>query len=334
VLFGRTFDNPALLGRIRRLRKNPVAGYAVALGAVTIATLVRWAVTQLVSATVPFVTYFLAIIFVALACGFWPGMVAVLLSVLAGAVLFLPPAFSFAVDPAEVWALLLFAVVASINVALTSGLIAGLLIEDERQKFLIQELRHRSQNLFAIIQTIVSRSFVAGQTSSQAKEALEGRLAALARTHAMLADTAWVGASLKEIVAEEVTGFVHQVSVSGCDLVVNTPTAQNFALIVHELATNAVKYGALSSPEGRIRIDGSIEGVGGKGQFRFVWRELGGPLVIAPTRKGFGTEILSRLAKSFGEKVEAVYRPEGLTYELVVPLSVIGVRSAVAGDPT
>jgi len=195
-------------------------------------------------------------------------------------------------------------------------------------------LRHRSQNLFAIIQTIVSRSFVAGQTSSQAKEALEGRLAALARTHAMLADTAWVGASLKEIVAEEVTGFVHQVSVSGCDLVVNTPTAQNFALIVHELATNAVKYGALSSPEGRIRIDGSIEAVGGKGQFRFVWRELGGPLVIAPTRKGFGTEILSRLAKSFGEKVEAVYRPEGLTYELVVPLSVIGVRSAVAGDPT
>ena len=191
------------------------------------------------------------------------------------------------------WALLLFAVVASINVALTSGLIAGLLIEDERQKFLIQELRHRSQNLFAIIQTIVSRSFVAGQTSSQAKEALEGRLAALARTHAMLADTAWVGASLKEIVAEEVTGFIHQVSVSGCDLVVNTPTAQNFALIVHELATNAVKYGALSSPEGRIRIDGSIEGVAGKGQFRFVWRELGGPLVIAPTRKGFGTEILS-----------------------------------------
>ena len=185
MLFGRTFDNPALLGRIRRLRKNPVAGYAVALGAVTIATLVRWAVTQLVSATAPFVTYFLAIIFVALACGFWPGMVAVLLSVLAGAVLFLPPAFSFAVDPAEVWALLLFAVVASINVALTSGLIAGLLIEDERQKFLIQELRHRSQNLFAIIQTIVSRSFVAGQTSSQAKEALEGRLAALARTHAM-----------------------------------------------------------------------------------------------------------------------------------------------------
>ena len=190
MLFGRTFDNPALLGRIRRLRKNPVAGYAVALGAVTIATLVRWAVTQLVSATAPFVTYFLAIIFVALACGFWPGMVAVLLSVLAGAVLFLPPAFSFAVDPAEVWALLLFAVVASINVALTSELIAGLLIEDERQKFLIQELRHRSQNLFAIIQTIVSRSFVAGQTSSQAKEALEGRLAALARTHAMLADTA------------------------------------------------------------------------------------------------------------------------------------------------
>jgi two-component sensor histidine kinase len=324
VLFARAFDNPTLLGRIRRLRKNPLGGYALALAAVAIATLVRLVVTGLVSTTVPFPTYFLAIIFVALACGFWPGMVAVFLSVAAGWFLFLTPTFSFALGADEVWALLLFALVASINVALTSGLIAGLLVEDERQKFLIQELRHRSQNFFAVIQTIVSRSFVEGQTLSQAKEALSGRLAALARTHAMLADRAWLGAPLREIVAEEVTGFMQQVSLTGCDMVVNTPAAQNFALIVHELATNAVKYGALSSPGGRIRIDGSIEDVDGKGQLRFVWRESGGPPVTPPARKGFGTAILDQLAKSFGQKVEAVYRPEGLTYELVVSLGVIG----------
>ena len=324
MLFARVFDNPTLLGRIRRLRKNPLAGYAVAVAAVAVATLLRLAVGGLVSAWVPFATYFLAIIFVALACGFWPGMVAVFLSVVAGWFLFLTPSFSFALDAEAAWALLLFILIASINVALTSGLIAGLLVEDERQKFLIQELRHRSQNLFAVIQTIVSRTFVEGQTLPQVKEALNGRLMALARTHAILADRGWVGASLRDIVTEELGGFVQQVSVTGCDIIVNTPAAQNFALIVHELGTNAVKYGALSAPDGRIRIDGSIEGVDEKGQFRFVWRETEGPPVTPPTRKGFGTAILDQLAKSFGLKVEATYRPEGLIYELVVSLNVIG----------
>ena len=330
MLFARAFDNPVLLGRIRRLRKNPLGGYGVALAAIAIATLVRLAVTGLVSDVAPFATYFLAITFVALACGFWPGMVAVFLSVVAGWFLFLSPTISFAVDADESWALLLFILVASINVALTSGLIAGLLVEEERQRFLIQELRHRSQNLFAVIQTIVSRSFVEGQSLSQVKEALNGRLAALARTHAMLADRAWVGASLREIVAEELGGFVQQVSVTGCDMIVNTPAAQNFALIVHELATNAVKYGALSSPDGGVRIDGRIEGTDGKGQFRFVWRETGGPPVTPPTRKGFGTAILDQLAKNFGQKVEAVYHPGGLIYELVVSLSVIGAQQPEA----
>jgi two-component sensor histidine kinase len=251
VLFAHYFDNPGLLRRIRRLRKNPLAGYAIALAAVAIATLVRLAVAGLVSATVPFATYFLAIIFVALACGFWPGMAAVLLSVVAGWFLFLAPTFSFALHADETWALLLFVLAASINVALTSGLIAALLIEDDRQKFLIQELRHRSQNLFAVIQTIVSRSFVEGQTLSQTKHALDGRLGALARTHAMLADRAWVGAPLKDIVEEELNGFAQQISITGCDLVINTTAAQSFAMIVHELATNATKHGALSSPGGR-----------------------------------------------------------------------------------
>lgn len=275
------------------------------------------------STTVPFVTYFLAIIFMALVCGFWPGMAAVVLSVLGGWFLFLPPAFSFVLRAEDVWAVAVFALVASITVALTSGLVAALLIEDDRQKFLIQELRHRSQNLFAVIQTIVSRSFVEGQTLAQAKHTLDGRLAALARTHAMLADRAWVGAPLQDIVQEELTGFVQQVTVTGCDLVINTTAAQNFALIVHELATNAAKHGALSAAEGLIKISGSIETVDGHEQFRFVWRESGGPPAAAPARRGFGSAILFNMAKSFGQSVEAFYRPEGLTYELLVLLSAI-----------
>jgi two-component sensor histidine kinase len=327
VLFAQAFDNPGLLRRIRQLRRNPLAGYAIALAAVVIATLVRLAVGDLVSATAPFVTYFLAILFAALACGLWPGMAAVLLSIVAAWFLFVPPAFSPAVDADGLWSLLIFTLVASINVALTSGLIAALLIEDDRHKFLIQELRHRSQNLFAVIQAIVSRSFVEGQTLSQAKQALNGRLAALARAHAMLADRAWVGAPLKKILEEELTGFVQQVSVAGCDLVINTTAAQNFALIVHELATNAAKHGALSATEGRVRISGSVEGCDGKQQFRFLWSESGGPPATPPARQGFGSAILFNMARSFGQNVEASYRPEGLTYELVVLLSAIAPPS-------
>jgi two-component sensor histidine kinase len=102
-------------------------------------------------------------------------------------------------------------------------------------------------------------------------------------------------------------------------------------MIVHELATNATKHGALSSTEGRIRISGSIEGVDGKKQFRFVWSESGGTPAAPPERRGFGSAILFNMAKSFSQNVEALYRPEGLTYELMVLLSAIAPpTSAVA----
>ena len=121
----------------------------------------------------------------------------------------------------------------------------------------------------------------------------------------------------------QATGLESQVSVRGCNIVVNTPAAQNFALIVHELRTNAVKYGALSSPSGHVTIDGLIEATNGKGQLRFRWNESGGPPVVEPTRKGFGSAVLLETAKRFGRAAAAVYHPEGLTYEFRVLLSEI-----------
>jgi two-component sensor histidine kinase len=101
------------------------------------------------------------------------------------------------------------------------------------------------------------------------------------------------------------------------------PAAQNFALIIHELATNAIKYGALSCPEGQVHVECSIVGADGRGQFRFVWRESKGPPVSPPTRQGFGSAILFEMAKSFAPNVQANYAPDGLVYELQVPLSAI-----------
>jgi PAS domain S-box-containing protein len=193
----------------------------------------------------------------------------------------------------------------------------------DRQQFLVRELHHRSQNLFVMIQALAARSLVEGSTLAQAKANFNGRLSALARTHAMLANAAWHGAPLNEIIVQELVGFSEQVSITGCDLLIDTPATQNFALIVHELATNAVKYGALSSPSGRISITGRVERMDGGDRFSFEWREAGGPPVSEPTRKGFGSAIILEAAKQFGQEVAIEYDPLGLHYQLRVALSAI-----------
>jgi two-component sensor histidine kinase len=309
VLLGKVFENYDLLAWLRRLRQRRLL----------------WGV---VSEAGPFTIYSLAIIIAALVCGFWPGMMATVLSVLIGSYFFIPPTFSFALfSTKEAWTVAMFAVVASINVALVSGLVAVLLRHEDRQLLLFRELQHRSQNLFAVIEAIASRTLIEGQTIANAKEVFAGRLNALARTHSMLANNAFLGAPLKEIVAQELTSFSDQVTVTGCDIAVNTRAAESFALIIHELATNAV----ISTRQGRVAIQCSIDGANGSGQFRFEWRESGGPPVSPPARKGFGSTILFEVAKQFSQDVQAKFSPEGFTYQLRSLLA--GIEAPRAESP-
>ena len=150
------------------------------------------------------------------------------------------------------------------------------------QQFLIRELEHRAKNLFAVIQSIVNRTLIEGQTLAGAKEVLIGRLNALAHAHSLLAEAAWRGAPLAEIIKRELAGFSQRFYLSGCDIVLNTPAAQQFALAVHELATNAAKYGALSVPNGRVSIECDVRRANGDESFTFLWKETGGPTVSAP----------------------------------------------------
>ena len=324
MLLGKAFENYGLLAWLRRLRQRRLEAYGVALLVVALATLVRMLLWGELSEAGPFTTYSLAIIIAALVCGFWPGMMATVLSVLIGWYLFLAPTFSFALfSTKEAWTVTMFALVACINVALVSGLVAALLRHEDRQLLLFRELQHRSQNLFAVIEAIASRTLFEGQTIANAKELFAGRLHALARTHSMLANNAFLGAPLKEIVAQELTSFSDQVTVTGCDIAVNTRAAENFALIIHELVTNAVKYGALSTRQGRVVIQCSIDGANGRGQLRFEWRESGGPPVSPPTSKGFGSTILFETAKQFSQDVQAKFSPEGFTYQLRLSLAAI-----------
>ena len=156
----------------------------------------------------------------------------------------------------------------------------------DHQKLLVRELQHRTQNLFAVIQSIIARSLVDEQTVTQARKVLAGRVEALAQAHAILAENAWEGASLAEILKRELVNYSEHLSASGCDIVINARAAHQFALIAHELATNALKYGALSAPGGRIAITGNVDQLNGASTFSFLWKESGGPQVTQPTRKG------------------------------------------------
>ena len=288
MLFARAFDQPNLLSWIRHCREKPAGLYGSAMGLITAATLMRLFLHQYLSTTSPFAFYNLPILCMAFAGGFWPGAVTLVVSSIIGAILFLPPAFSFTLAEGAWWNLSIFALVGSIQVILVSGLIASVLNHDEHQRFLLGELRHRSGNLFTLVRGIVSKTILQSETLSDANDALETRLHALARTHTMLADNGWTGASLQKIIAEELVCFPEQIAYAGCDVTLSTPAAQNFALIIHELATNAVKHGALSQREGRITIHAQITDTA----LRFVWSELGGPEVKAPRRTGFGSSIL------------------------------------------
>ena len=203
-------------------------------------------------------------------------------------------------------------------------------VAEDRQRFLVKELEHRSQNLFAVIRSIAARSLSPEHTVAEAKDAFEARLLALSRAHKMLGEAAWKGAPLGEIIKSELSAFEKNCSISGCDLFVNMTAAQQFALIVHELATNAAKYGALSSPNGKIAIQGKVEHVDGEQIFAIAWNETGGPPVSKPRRKGFGSTILVDGAKKFGQSAKLHFDQGGLRYELRVPLNSIEAGQARA----
>jgi len=190
----------------------------------------------------------------------------------------------------------------------------------EKQELLFRELHHRTQNLFAVIQSIANRTLPddVGQ-----KEQFVNRLHALAGAQAILADGAWKGARLDQLLRAELDAFTDRAVITGCDIVINPAAAQSFALIAHELATNASKYGALSVPTGNIVVTGEIQHDGATAMFKLRWLEQNGPKVTEPERQGFGSTVLVKAVKAFGAQAQIEYDPDGLRYELSARLATI-----------
>lgn len=195
-------------------------------------------------------------------------------------------------------------------------------LAEERQTLLVNELNHRVKNALATVQAIAVQS-LKDEVSAEVRQRFMDRLMALARANDVLVKENWEGASLAAV-AEQVAspyasaGDGERFAISGpaTQLAPNTATAM--ALALHELATNAAKYGALSRPEGRVTLSWAFE----DGRFRLNWRETGGPPVAPPTRRGFGGRLIERgLAAELRATVDVDYRPDGLVFTLSAPIS-------------
>jgi PAS domain S-box-containing protein len=198
--------------------------------------------------------------------------------------------------------------------------ITGRKFAEQHQRLLINELNHRVKNTLAIVQSIAWRSFRSGGMTLPAREAFEGRLAALAAAHDVLNTENWEGASIGRIVA--VTVAPHdpgdgRLSVSGPRVSLEPKTAVALGLAVHELVTNAVKHGALSSAQGRVEARWSVE----QGELRFTWRETGGPPVQTVIQRGFGARLLEHgLAEELKGTVRLAFAREGVVCEVAARL--------------
>ena len=196
---------------------------------------------------------------------------------------------------------------------------------EERQRVLTAELSHRVKNVLAVVQVLAEQSCANATSVAACLETFRGRLEALGAAHSTLIAGSWKWASLAALVQttlEPYLGDDDRIRLDIQDQRIDPDVALSLALGLHELATNAAKYGALSSPTGRIALTADAKGGGSGDELRLIWQENGGPAVNRPAVLGFGTTMLSRAIEYQHQgKVELDWRKEGLVVRLSLPLA-------------
>lgn len=194
--------------------------------------------------------------------------------------------------------------------------------EAERlQRILMGELKHRVKNVIATVQAIARQTLGADDSMRPARETFEARLQSLARAHDLLTRESWDGANITEVIKETLSPYSQaKFNVNGPSLRLSPRVAVAFSLALHELSTNAAKYGALSTPSGVVTIDWTID-LKNDRRLELRWQEYGGPLVVAPSHRGFGSRLIEGvLAAELQGTVNVLYEPSGLLCEVSAPI--------------
>jgi two-component sensor histidine kinase len=188
---------------------------------------------------------------------------------------------------------------------------------------LIEELNHRVKNTLAILQSIATQTF--RSASRVEREKFEGRLGALAEAHNLLSKEKWEGSELKDVIGRVLQPYLlnapERLRMSGPNVPLSPRVAVVLSMILHEIATNAAKYGALSNDTGKVALDWEVITENAKRQLRLIWTESGGPHVTAPVQRGFGSRLIERSARDqLGGEATVDFLPRGVIYTVTATL--------------
>jgi PAS domain S-box-containing protein len=203
--------------------------------------------------------------------------------------------------------------------------ISGRKESERRQRLLVNELNHRVKNTLAVVQALARRTLGGAETLAQAREAFTARLMALAGAHDVITRETWTGADLGEVVDRSLLRQLDRpgrVRVEGPPVMVSPKLALSLSLALHELMTNAMKYGALSQDDGEVILAWRTSGEGADLRLHIHWAETGGPPVSPPKRRGFGSRLIERaLAIEVGGRVALDFAPGGVVCDIDASLA-------------
>jgi two-component sensor histidine kinase len=211
--------------------------------------------------------------------------------------------------------------------------------QNTQLRIVADELSHRMKNLVTVIQSIARQTIHQSTTKDEFEARFSSRLGAFGRSLDLLIANNWRKADLDELVRMELTPFGvldgAQISVKGPAVGLNAEAARHISLALHELATNACKYGALAVPQGKVAVHWEITDGGGERRFRMIWRESSGPIVAEPTRSGFGRQVIELLtAQALSGEVTHEFLPGGVRWTLDASTAfIISANSEPPGAP-
>ena len=194
---------------------------------------------------------------------------------------------------------------------------------EERQNLLIAELDHRVKNVLARVAAVVMHTRRRSGTMEEFVRALDGRIQSMAAAHALLSQSRWYGVGLTDLIRHQLAPYTTDANttISGPDVTLTSEQTQAVAMVIHELVTNAAKYGALSSPDGSVSVSWHRAGADAAAILTITWRELGGPSIAAPVQSGYGSRLIRDLIPhELDGTVDLIFRSDGACCKIEIPL--------------
>jgi len=293
------------------LPPNSLAAFTFALACVCAAVLVCALFDLFGGDVLLYTIYYPAILLASLAGGAAAGFFATFLSLAIVLSAFSAPVVTQAAN------IILFLLSSSATIAVAElyrGASRRLHDEEKKRILLMRELEHRGKNTFAIVQSIVKQTL---HDRKDAADTIVGRIRSVSATNDIITKSEHQTAGLRTILERELDPYDRaRVSLRGPEVQLNAELARSFALIIHELATNAAKYGSLREPHGRLSVEWALNGE----QLSLDWNETDGAALTAPFEPGFGTRLVTRLVKAHRGDIIPDFRSDGLRVRITVPM--------------